>query len=215
MTPTSNGTPSCIAYITGPEDSDRAAILLHDFFGVKDYNTQWADRLAELGFRSAVVDLYGGRTTSDREQAGQWMKQLDQDEADQELHKAARYLAEPGRKLLAMGWSFGGRQAMRLALLEPDFVIATIVYYGRTVNDVAELKRLGGPVQVVYATEERAWPRNKEDFETVMNEAGQRVDARVFEAGHGFANPESHHYRADIVEQAWEANREFLRQVFI
>jgi dienelactone hydrolase len=135
-------------YLAGAEDADAAVMILHEWWGVKPHNRQWAERLGELGYRTLVVDLYDGRTTDDAEQAGAWMREIDQAAADAKLLAALTHLdlERPGRRIASYGCSFGGKQSMRATLLAPSKVTATVVAYCAMENDVERLKRLPGPV---------------------------------------------------------------------
>lgn len=82
-------------YLAGPEDTRRGILILHEWWGVKDHNRDWAERFAALDYRAMVVDLYDGRTTDDAEQASQWMREIDQSVADRKLRAALDYLKAP------------------------------------------------------------------------------------------------------------------------
>lgn len=197
-------------YLAGPEDADGAVMILHEWWGVKPHNRQWAQRLAELGYRTLVVDLYDGRTTDDPEQAGAWMREIDQAGADAKLLAALAYLQRPGRRIASYGCSFGGKQSMRATLLAPHKVAATIVAYCAMETEVERLKRLQGPVLAIYAQQERNWPQKQEDFEVAMAFAGKDTQGVGYDAGHGFTNPESPRYDAAADQAAWETLVRFL-----
>jgi carboxymethylenebutenolidase len=151
---------------------------------VLPHNRQWADRLAEAGYLSLVIDLYDGRVTDDSEQAAQWMREVDQAAADRKLTAAIEFLSAPGRCLAVYGCSFGGKQAMR------------------------------GPVLTIYAQQERNWPQKQEDFETAMQAAGKLTEAHGYDAAHGFTNPASPRYDAEADAAAWQTLLDFLaRQI--
>lgn len=198
------------AYVAGPEDAERAVLMIHDWWGVLDYNRTWADRFADLGYRAMVIDLYDGEQARNAEEAGDMMRSVDQDEADAKLLSALEYLKAGGRPVGALGWSFGGRQAMQAALLDPEAVRATVLLYCRMVTEVDELRRLGGPVLAIYAETERTWPEKMEKFTQAMAEAGQAVESLSFPGAHGFANPGSERYHEAYAESAFAAARDFL-----
>jgi len=191
-------------YTAGAEEAPRGILVLHEWWGVKPHNRAWADRLAaELGCRAAVVDLYDGRVTDDVEQATAWMKAIDQAVADRKLRAALAWMARPGRRVGVYGCSFGGREAMAAALLEPDRVDAVVVAYSRMVTEPTELKRLRAPVLAIYAEQERAWPQKQRDFESAMAAAGKITESVCYDAAHGFSNPESARYDQAADEASW------------
>jgi len=193
----------------GPEDAAFGVVLIHDWWGVLDYNREWAERLAALGYRAMVVDLYDGERARSAEQAGEMMRSLDQEIADSKLSTAIAYLKE-GRKLASLGWSFGGRQALQAALLEPEAVVASVMFYCRMLIDVEQLQQLGGPVLVIYSETEKTWPEKMDRFNAAMTEAGQSVESHSFNASHGFVNPGSERFNAEAAEQSWELVKTFL-----
>lgn len=201
------------AYVAGAEDAKRGLLIVHDWWGVQEYNRTWADRFAKLGYRVIIIDLYDGQTTNDPKQAGELMKAVDQEHANTKLRAALEYLKAPGRKIATLGWSFGGRQALQACLLNPDAVTATVLYYSRLVTDVSALRRLKGTVLAVFAEGEKSWPEKMADFENAMAQARKPLEVKTYEAEHGFINPDSPHYDAEMADAAWEATKEFLRRV--
>ena len=197
-------------YAAGPPDSRRGILILHEWWGVKAHNRQWAERFAALGYRALLVDLYDGRVTDDPQQAGEWMRDLDQQSADSKLLTALDSLEAPGRLIATYGCSFGGKQAMRASLLHPAAVAATVLAYCRMESNVQKLRTLQSPVLAIYAKQERTWPEKQHAFEAAMAEAGKVTESVVYDAAHGFTNPESPRYDAEAELDAWRVTLEFL-----
>lgn len=194
----------------GPDDAKFGVLIIHDWWGVLDYNHEWAQRLAAEGYRTMVIDLYDGERARSAEQAGEMMRTLDQDIADTKLLAAINHLKQGGRKLASLGWSFGGRQALQAALLEPESVVAAVMYYCRMLNDVEQLQQLSGPVLAIYSETEKSWPDKMDRFSEAMAEAGRKVESHSFNAGHGFVNPGSERFNSELAEQTWRLVKEFL-----
>ena len=197
-------------YLAGPEDAGAAVMILHEWWGIKPHNRTWADRLADLGYRCMVVDLYDGRVTDDPEEASGWMREIDQEVADAKLKAALAFLSAPDRRIATYGCSFGGKESMQASLLAPQQVAATIVAYCRMETDVEKLKTLQGPVLAIYAQQERNWPQKQEDFEVAMAFAGKDTQGVGYDAAHGFTNPDSPRYDAEADRDAWETIVRFL-----
>ncbi len=200
------------AHAYGPENAAAGVLIVHDWWGVLPYNKAWAERLADLGYRALVVDLYDGERARTAEHAGEMMRELDQDVADAKLAAALDHLKQGGRSLATLGWSLGGRQALAAALLDPGAVRAVVMFYCRMLTDVEQLQELGGPVLSIYSETERTWPDKMEKFSQAMEAAGQRVISRSYPAGHGFVNPDSERYNPEAAEDAWEMVKGFLRE---
>ncbi len=201
------------AYITGPETARHGVLVIHDWWGVLKYNRDWADRLGALGYRAMVVDLYDGERATNAEQAGELMRNLDQDLADNKLLTALAYLKQGGRTVTTLGWSLGGRQALLAAMLDPEVVTSAVAFYCRMITDVEQLGQLSGPVLAIYAEQERTWPAKMEGFDKAMTAAGREVETHTFNAGHGFVNPGSDRYSEALASQSWELVKSFLGRV--
>ncbi len=197
-------------YVTGPNYARSGILIIHDFWGVKDYNLLWAERFGELGYRAAVLDLYDGQRPSSQQEAAATMRAVDQAVAGRKMTTALEHLKTPDRKVAVLGWSFGGMQSQRAALQAPETVAATVFFYSSVITDPAELAGLRGPVLGIYAESERNWPQKQQSFEAAMTAAGCLTESVSFSAGHGFANPESPRYDADATRTAWRKTLEFL-----
>jgi carboxymethylenebutenolidase len=201
-------------YLAGADQATGAVLILHEWWGVMPHNRLWADKLAKAGYLSLVIDLYDGRVTDDAEQAGEWMREIDQAAADRKLIAALESLSAPGRRLAVYGCSFGGKQAMQASLLRPDLVAASALAYCRMETDADKLASLQGPVLAIYAQQERNWPQKQQDFEAAMQAAGRSTEAAGYDAAHGFTNPTSPRYKAEADADAWRVLLDFLdRQI--
>ena len=211
---TSDGT-SFEAYVAGPDGARRGILILHEWWGLLEHNRDWADAFAEQGYKVVVVDLFDGRVTDEVAEAQQWVKELDQNDADARFAAALDLLDRPHRAIAAYGVSFGGRQALCASFLAPDKISATVVGYCRMETDAEKLSELSGPVFAIYAEQERNWPAKQEAFEAAMAANGKRTESIGFDAAHGFSNPTSPRYDAQAAGEAWEATLDFLDRELI
>ncbi|MBW9257620.1 MAG: dienelactone hydrolase family protein [Candidatus Thiodiazotropha sp. (ex. Lucinisca nassula)] len=200
------------AYLAGSAESRGGILILHEWWGVKPHNRQWADQFADSGFQALVIDLYDGRVTDEAEQAAQWMREIDQQTADRKLIAALEYLAHDDRKIAVYGCSFGGKQAMQASLLKPELVDASILAYCRMETDPSKLANLQGPVLVIYAEQERNWPEKQQDFEQAMSEAGKLTESVTYDAAHGFTNPTSPRYDESADRSSWQVIVDFMQR---
>lgn len=196
----------------GPADSDRGILIIHDWWGVKPYNREWAERFAAMGYRALVIDLYDGDNPNDAQMAGEKMRSIDQDVANRKLQAALDYLKARQQRIAVLGWSFGGLQAQWASFLDPHSVAATIFYYCRILSEPALIASLQGPVLGLFSETERTWPEKQEQWQAAMAAAGKVYESHSYAADHGFVNPESPRFDAEATEQSWQAVVDFLKR---
>lgn len=201
------------AYVTGAEDAKRGVLIIHDRRGLGDYAKSWAERFAAIGYRALVVDLYDGRYSTDPTGATRIMTSIDQESANANLKAALSYLKAPERTLATFGWDFGGAQALRAALQDPDAVAATVIYYGPMITDLKALRTLKGPVLGIFAKND-PWvsPLHVAGYQDAMREAGVPFSAINYNAGHGFTNPINRVYNKQLADDAWQKTQVFLEE---
>lgn len=198
----------------GPADSDHGILIIHDWWGVKPYNKEWAERFAAMGYRALVIDLYDGDNPDDAQEAGEKMRSIDQDVANRKLQAALDYLKARQQRIAVLGWSFGGLQAQWASFLDPQSVAATIFYYCRILSEPALIASLQGPVLGLFSETERTWPEKQEQWQAAMAAAGKAYESHSYAADHGFVNPESPRFDAEATEQSWQVVVDFLKRRF-
>lgn len=199
-------------YTAGAENAASGILIIHDWWGMKPYNREWADRLATLGYRALVIDLYAGEQPVDAQEAGEMMRSLDQDMADAKLLAALELLNRQHKKVAVLGWSFGGLQAQYATLLDPQGVDATVFYYCRVIADASAIGKLKGPVLGIFAETERTWPEKQKKWVAAMDAAGKHCEHHSFNADHGFVNPESPRFDKAASEAGWQLTVDFLQR---
>jgi carboxymethylenebutenolidase len=80
-------------------------ILIHEWWGLLDETKAMAERLAQQGYNTLAVDLYGGRSSLDPAIAGELKNGVDPVEAGATLSGWNRWLREHGaRKVGTLGF---------------------------------------------------------------------------------------------------------------
>lgn len=193
-------------------------IVIHEWWGLNDNVRDEAARLAAEGYVVLAVDLYGGRTAAQPPEAMKLSQQLTANPgpAEENLRAAYAYLdkVEKAPRIGTIGWCLGGRWSLRTALLLPDQVDATVIYYGTVKADEAELARLQMPILGLFASKDRVVPApTVTAFEATMKRLGKDVDINMYEgADHGFANPSGTVYEPRAAEDAWRLTTAFLKE---
>ncbi len=201
-----------------PAKGPPAIILIHEWWGLNENIESMARQLAGEGYAALAVDLYGGEVAGDRDAARALMQAVNKNKATakRNLRQARAYLKKQlrARKAGVIGWSFGGGWALQAALLQPDRINATVIYYGRLVVDSERLAALESPVLGIFGSEDQGVPIDSvRKFESALQELGKDAAIHVYEgANHAFANPSGTRYNAEAATDAWEKTLAFLRQ---
>ncbi|HEX6551100.1 MAG TPA: dienelactone hydrolase family protein [Gammaproteobacteria bacterium] len=191
-------------------------IVIHEWWGLNDNIRHMADQLAGEGYTALAVDLYGGKAATTPAAAEALMKQVfaDPDQAKNNLQQAYQYLRSETKspRIGVIGWCFGGGWSLQTALMLPDKIAATVMYYGRPVDDVAALSKLKMPLIGFFGEEDHGITvSDVRAFQQALKQAG--VNAEIHEyphAGHAFANPSGKNYQPQAARDAWRRTLAFL-----
>lgn len=202
-------------YMVGPERATKAVLIIHDWWGVLEYNHHWANELAKLGYQAMVIDLYDGYLPTDTKTASEYMRSLDQEVLNRKIQTALRALRTPNCKTAVLGWSFGGIQAQHATIQNPDLIDATVFFYCRNLLNKHNAKLLRSPVLAIFAETERTWPDKQVELEYAMSETEKTLVVSSYEADHGFVNPDSPRYDSEAAEDAWQVTVAFLEKYLV
>jgi carboxymethylenebutenolidase len=191
-------------------------LLVHEWWGLNDHIKHWADRLAADGYVALAVDLYGGKVATTRDDAMKLAKEAGSDvtKATGLMREAFDFLAAnkrvEARRRAVLGWCFGGGMALQFAMAEPR-LDATVIYYGRLVDDAKALEPIRGPVLGIFGNQDPSIPPKSVDaFAAAMKAAGKACDIHRYDAEHAFANPSNARYDEANATKAWAEVRKFL-----
>ena len=205
------------AYLSLPEGATAplpAVTVIHEWWGLNDNIKHWADRLAAEGYAAIAVDLYEGKVATTPDEAMAAMQAVDDAKAREVLLAAHRFLAEDARvkatKRGSIGWCFGGKQSLQLALAAPD-LDACVIYYGFLETDPARLKAIKAPICGIFANKDQnITPADVDAFDRALTEAGVPHEIHRYDADHAFANPSGSRYDEPAAKDAWDKARTFL-----
>jgi carboxymethylenebutenolidase len=193
-----------------------AVIVVHDWWGLNETVQAMADRLAAEGYIVLAVDLFGGKiatsTTEAREQTLEVVEDLER--AEENIRQAYQFVdtVAEAPTVGSLGWGFGGGWALNTALLFPDDLDATVIYYGQVTSDDEELRPLDAPILGFFGAEDRAVPVDSvKAFEDALARLRKNHAMNIYPGvKDAFADPTARTYDADAAEDAWVKTLEFL-----
>lgn len=214
------GSDSIRAYVAYPERNDKAPgiIVIHEIFGLTDWEPTVADRLAGNGYVAIVPDLLSskhGRSPADPNQGRQLVGDLEPERITADLDATYGYLnglpAVRSGDIGTIGFCWGGGQSFRYATNNPRLE-AAVVCYGPP-PDSAALARIQAPVLGVYGENDARIGATIPHVDSLMRALGKSYRHETYAGtGHGFLKPGRRGSDGPQVERAWRDILAFYRQ---
>lgn len=206
------GQPDSVrAYIAYPERKDRApaVIVIHEIFGLTDWEPTVADRLAKSGYVAIIPDLLStkyGRSPADPDSGRKLVAQLEPSRITADLDAVVDYLnqrsAVRGGDIGVIGFCWGGGQSFRYATNNPKLRAAVICYGQPPEHDA--LARIQTPLLGVYGENDARIDASLPDVAARLKGMGKSFSYQVYPGtGHGFLKPGRQGSDGPQVEKAW------------
>jgi len=187
-------------------------VMIHENRGLRPEIRTMAEELAKEGYMVLAVDLFG-KVVEKQEDARALTSVFDQEKGIENMQAAVSFLREKGAaKIASLGWCFGGRQSVALAI-SGENLDATVVYYGGNMATAQEeLAPIKWPVLGIFGDQDQAIPVEMvREFETSLNALGVEHEIHIYPGvGHAFANPSGMNYAPNETKDAWAKTIVFL-----
>ena len=201
-TPNGNAT----AFVSMPaENTDKAVIVIQEYWGLNDHIRDIANRYAAEGFIAIAPDLYRGQLATNHGDASKLMQALKLEDGLTTIKSSIDKAAETyGVSHFGItGFCMGGTYALRAAC-ELEGISAAAPFYG-DIPEEEVLKKLTTPTIFVSATQD-AWinPEKVAKLEDATERYELPVTSVKYEADHAFFNntrPEV--YNETAARDAW------------
>lgn len=213
------GRDSVRAYVAYPERKTRApaVIVIHEIFGLTDWEPTVADRLAREGFVAIVPDLLSsrhGKSPADPDAGRKLVGELEPERITADLDAVYAYVnglpAVSRDQIGVIGFCWGGGQSFRYATNNPK-LRAAVVAYGPA-PDTAAMRRIQAPVLGVYGENDERISGSLPEVTAAMQSDGKTFIPEVYPGtGHGFLKPGRQGSDGPEVEKAWARILEFFR----
>lgn len=214
-----------LVYPVSTNDSHRklpAVVMIHEWWGLNQNIKDMANLLAKNGFVVLAADLYHGKVTDNPQLAMELVQTArnNQNSSTANLQAAVKYLSSApnvdNKKIVSLGWCFGGGQSLQLALNSQEHPLAaTILYYGTPlVTDNESISKIKWPVLGIFGDKDEAIPIAEiNQFRSSLNESGIQNEIHVYSGvGHAFANPSGDSYAPEETADAWQRTLSFLKK---
>jgi carboxymethylenebutenolidase len=193
-----------------------AIIVIHEWWGLNDNIRAIADRLAGEGYIVLAVDFFGGKTATSPGVARQYMLNVveNPDPAVENMRQAIDFVntTAGAPRIGSLGWCFGGGWSLNAAMLFPEELDASVIYYGQVTDDEDRLHAINAPILGFFGARDKGISvASVRRFETALERLRKNYEIHVYPgADHAFANPSGKAYNAEAADDAWQRTLEFL-----
>ena len=212
--PTPDGQEGSAYAIRAKGNSNQYLLVIHEWWGLNDHIKQEADQLyGDLdGVNVLALDLYDGQVATEREKAAQIMQSVEAERAQAIINGAIEH-AGAQANVATIGWCFGGGWSLQATILAGQQAAGCVMYYGMPVKEESEIEKISTDVLGVFGSQDGGiTPEVVNTFEQQMKEADKEITVKMYDAGHGFANPSNPKYDEEATEDAYQKTLAFLKE---
>ncbi|MCL4538374.1 MAG: dienelactone hydrolase family protein [Bacteroidetes bacterium] len=191
-----SGKDTVSAYMAMPEGSGKhpALIVIHEWWGLRDWIRRDARDLARHGYVALAIDLYRGQITDNPKEAYKLMLSVPKERAVTDLKAAFDYLSgmkevNPS-KIGVIGWCMGGSYSYIAAVNLPKLA-ACVINYGNVGTTKSEVEPINCPVLCNFAEKDMTYTAKMgKAFVAAMKADGKTAVFHEYAGvNHAFMNP--------------------------
>lgn len=174
-------------------------LVVHEWWGLKDYSKSRARQLAELGYIAMAIDMYGDGVTASspknaQELASPFYKnpQLAKIRLEAALNKIKEFKQTDIDNVAANGYCFGGSVVLNCAKLGTDLK-GVVCFHGGLTGVPANKDLLKAKILVCHGGNDKfVSEKDVVDFKHSLDPIGADYNFKVYpDATHAFTNPDA------------------------
>jgi dienelactone hydrolase len=186
-----------VAYAENVKGKMPVVLVVHEWWGLNDYTKMRARQLAELGYISIAVDLFGeGKNAANPKEAMDLAMpfykdpQMAKNRLDAALAKIKEYPQADAGNVVAIGYCFGGAMVLNAAKLGADFK-GVVSFHGGLAGVPANKALLKAKILVCHGGADKFVSQKDVDgFKHQMDSIGADYTFKIYaNATHAFTNP--------------------------
>ena len=190
---------SFVVYNPDQQGPRPAVLVIPEWWGLTEYARNRARQLAELGYIAMAVDMYGdGKTANNPDSAKAFAgafyadPTLGKTRFDAALAKLKTFAQTDSNRVAAIGYCFGGAQALNMARLGENLK-GVVSFHGNLVGVPADKALLKAEILVCHGAADPFVPQTEVDqFKKQMDSIGATYTFKAYpDATHAFTNPEA------------------------
>ncbi len=200
--------------IKSKKKSNKWLFVYQEWWGLNDHIKKQAEIFyKDLGENVNVIalDMYDGKVATEAADAGKYMQSAKEERLEQ-IMNGGIMLAGKKAKIASVGWCFGGGLSLKSAILSGKNAVGSVMYYGMPIKDVEKLKTLKTDVLGLFATEQWISKTIIEEFAVNMKAANKKLEYKIFNAEHAFANPSNPKFDKDLAAEAYGMAINYLKK---
>ena len=222
-----------IAYDDAIKGKRPGVLVVHEWWGQNEYARTRARMLAELGYTTLAVDMYGeGKMADHPDEAGKFAAEVSKNMAmakawfEAGMQVLRKHETVDANKIAAFGYCFGGSVVLNMARIGEDLKGVASFHGGLDTDNPAKPGTIKARVISFSGdADPMIGPDKVAAFKKEMESAGANYRIVTYPgAKHAFTNPAADElgkkfniplaYNAAADKDSWEQAKAFLREIF-
>ena len=221
-----------VAYDENIQGKRPVVLVVHEWWGLNDYTKMRARQLAQLGYLSMAVDMFGeGKNAANPKEAMDMAMpfykdpQMAKSRLDAALARVKQYPQADVGNIVAIGYCFGGTMVLNYAKMGADLK-GVVSFHGGLAGVPANKSLLKAKILICHGASDKFVSQKDVDaFKHQLDSIGADYTFKVYpNATHAFTNPNATElgkkfnmpieYNAEADKDSWNDMKSFFSKLF-